>query len=279
MTPDSFYLGIHHPHWLADARMVRRRAFVSRRTFLDSRTGRYRKAFPRAVGRYAVDSGGFTEVQKFGRWMTSAAEYADFLARLREETGPYDFASPRDWMCEPAVIAGGSFAGGWFHGTGTTLGWHQRQTVRDFLDLRARAPQAKIIPVLQGWERADYLRCARMYRTAGVDLGRESVVGIGSVCRRQHMGEAADIIAALLDDGVRNLHGFGFKIIGLRNCWDQLTTADSMAWSVRGRRSGRCPHAPYARGVAPKNCGNCLTFALGWADANIKPPVEMDLAA
>lgn len=279
MTPETFYLGISQPAWLANPLLADRRVFISRRTFADSRTGRYRKTFPVAIGRYAVDSGGFTELQKYGRWMTSASEYIEFLARLREETGLYDFASPRDWMCEPAVINGGSFAGGMFHGTGTTLKWHQRQTVRDFLDLRARDPKAKIIPVLQGWELPDYLRCARMYRTAGIDLAAEPVVGIGSVCRRQNTREAADIIAALLDDGVRHLHGFGFKIVGLRNCWDMLSTADSMAWSFTARRGGTCPHSPYARGVAPINCANCLRYACEWVDTHIKPPTPARVAA
>lgn len=270
---DTWYLGIHQPNWLADPRLAEVPVFISRRTFMDRRTGGYRKTFPRAAGRYAVDSGGFTELKDFGRWTISATEYIDFLDRLWEETGPYDFAAPRDHMCEPAVITGGTFAGLQFVGTGLTLDEHLRRTVEDGIDLAERAPHRRIIKVLQGWRKADYHRCWDLYEQAGIDLTAEPVVGIGSVCRRQHMDEAADILDSLYDRGLRNMHGFGFKISGLRSCWEQLATADSMSWSFEGRRTPGCQHPPYARGREPLNEANCLRFALTWRE-RITPPTR-----
>ena len=54
-----------------------------------------------------------------------------------------------------------------------------------------------------------------------------------------------------------HLHGFGVKTAGLRSYAADLTSADSMAWSLRGRHQGRCQagHATEA---------NCPKFALAW---------------
>lgn len=269
---NTWYLGIHQPAWLANPRLADVPMFVSRRTFIDRRTGGYRKTFPRAVGRYAVDSGGFTELQRYGRWTITPAEYVAFLRRLWDETGPFDFAAPMDWMCEPAVIAGGNFAGLHFVGTGLDLDEHLRRTVANGIELKTLAPDLPIADALQGWRKGDYHRCWDMYEAAGVDLIAEPIVAIGSMCRRQHMDEAADILDSLHDRGLTNMHGFGFKIQGLRACWEQLATADSMSWSIHGRHSPPCPHTPYLTGKQPKNCANCLPFALEWRAQHIAPP-------
>lgn len=260
----TFYIGIHRAYWLP---RVTTPVFISRRVFPKGH-------FPRAAGRYAIDSGGFTELQKFGRWTITPADYVAFLRRAWAESGPFDFAAQMDWMCEPAVIDGGSFAGQTFAGTGLTVAEHQRRTVENYIELRDLAPDLPIIPVLQGWTLPDYLRCHAMYTAAGVDLGALPVVGLGSVCRRQNTDEAADIIDALLDAGVRNLHGFGFKIEGLRNCWSTLTTADSMAWSKDGRHAGPCQHPPYVTGKQPQSEANCLTYALEWRKRHVKAPTR-----
>lgn len=272
----QFYLGLHHPHRLSDPRMRGRAAFLCRNAVIDRRTGQYRKTFPRlaAGAAFGVDLGGFTELQKRGRWTVSASACIDFLDRVWEEVGEYDFACHRDWMCEQIIINGGVVKGQTFVGTHLDVKTHQRLTVRDFLDMRARAPKRRIAPTIQGGTVVEYLRCVRMYQTAGVDLHAEPVVSVGSVCRRQSTAEATEIIRALYGEGLTNLHGFGFKITGLRNCWDMLQTADSMAAFYRGRMAGRpCPHrAEWGRCdpktgelLQPKNCGNCFAFALEWS--------------
>lgn len=261
-----FYLGIHMPAWLARPELAEVPLFISRRTF----TGR--KTYPKAAGPYGIDSGGFTELKDYGTWTITPAEYVDFLNRAWEEIGPYDWAAPMDWMCEPAVITGGTFAGLHFVGTGLSEAEHQRRTVDNYLQLRTLAPDRRIAPVLQGWRRPAYLRHAAMYHAAGIDLSTQPVVGLGSVCRRQNTDEAADIIDALLDAGVRNLHGFGYKVEGLRRSWHTLTTADSLSWSKDGRHAGPCQHPPYARGRQPISEANCLPYALAWLARNIRPP-------
>jgi hypothetical protein len=92
-----FYLGTHQPHWLGRYAVP---MFVSRRTLAG------RKSLPQARTRWALDSGGFTELQMFGRWATSPEAYAAEVRRFRDEIGCLDWAAPQDWMCEASVIHG-----------------------------------------------------------------------------------------------------------------------------------------------------------------------------
>lgn len=265
-----FWLGTHQPHWLGYAGVP---LFVSRRTLCR------RKSFPRAVAPWALDSGGFTELQQYGRWTVSAADYAREVRRFADEIGMLSWAAPRDWMCEPAVISGGRMGPLTFAGTGLSVAEHQRRTVVDYLELRSIAPDLPIIPVLQGWTIADYLHCVELYQRAGVDLWAAQVVGVGSVCRRQSEQEGAQIMATLGDLGLR-LHGFGFKRLGLRAAAPWMASADSLAWSAAAR-FGRvqlpgCTHA---------NCANCIRYALQWRDdvlsdiANCRSAVQLPLLA
>lgn len=90
------YLGTHQPQWLAryDVPM-----FISRRRL----TG---KKLPRARGRWALDSGGFSELQLHGRWVTTPEQYVEEVRRFIREIGKLDWAAIQDWMCEPQVING-----------------------------------------------------------------------------------------------------------------------------------------------------------------------------
>ncbi|MBQ1165569.1 hypothetical protein KBZ21_47100, partial [Streptomyces sp. A73] len=64
------------------------------------------KTFPQAVGRWAMDSGGFTELKDHGRWRTTAPESVADVRRITAGVGAPDFVAPQDWMCEPWVIYG-----------------------------------------------------------------------------------------------------------------------------------------------------------------------------
>ncbi|WP_070198708.1 DUF7221 family queuine tRNA-ribosyltransferase-like protein [Streptomyces oceani] len=246
-----FFLGTHQPHWL---RLTTAPLFIS-----DRRLREY-KTLPTARGTWALDSGGFTELQQYGRWETSPREYADRVRRYRDEIGGLLWAAPQDWMCESVVIQGG--AG--FVGTGLSVTEHQKRTVENGLHLRAIAPDLPFIYVLQGNLTEDYLACAQMYREAGADLASEATVGIGSVCRRQGTLEAAEIITAVREavPGIR-LHGFGIKTSGLGAYGRQLTSSDSMAWSYDARRKR---FALPGCETKHKNCANCPRFAFRWRE-------------
>jgi hypothetical protein len=261
----EFYLGTHHPIWLSDERMVGMPLFVSR-TRLETRT-----KMPRLVTDFALDSGGFTELQRHGRWKLSVDDYAGFVKWLRGLCGSrLRWVAPQDWMCEPIVLHGGVGAGGIrFKGTGLTVEEHQRRTVENFVRLRQRLGEL-VVPVLQGWQLTDYWRCQDMYYEAGVDLAQERRVGVGSVCRRQNTLEAAKIMSALARGGLR-LHGFGFKKQGIVRCAGSLTSADSMAWSYAGRKRPNLSHehirlskGAFGKPGAAGGCSGCLDYALDW---------------
>lgn len=267
-------LGTPEPHWLwdPDPRFNDVVFFVSR-TRLARRSTRH----PRALHDFCLDSGGFTELQRYGRWTLTAEEYVAEVRRYREELGPERmlWAAPQDYMCEEAVIRGGIFKGQRFHGTRELRGLkpgepeqdltaavriHQRLTVQNAVDLRRLAPDIPFILVLQGNNFEDYKHCARLYRDAGFDLTAEPLVGLGSVCRRENTEEIAEIVDYFYEQGLR-MHGFGVKTGGLGIYGDQLVSADSQAWSYGYRKRkiklSQCTHRAMT-------CANCKEGALAW---------------
>lgn len=244
-----FYLGTHQPAWL---RRLDVPLFVSRRTLHGIRR-LYRGTAP-----WALDSGAFTELKQYGRWTITARQYVSEVRHYAAMIGGLHWAAQQDWMCEPAVIAGGRWGKETFVGTGLSVAEHQVRTVANLLELRSQAPDVAWVPVLQGWEPDDYLRHRDAFGSAGVDLDREALVGLGSVCRRQHTEEVERLIRRLHGEGLR-LHGFGFKLQGLARCAPYLASSDSLAWSYAARRQKPLPGC-----VGHINCANCPRYALQW---------------
>src|SRR5437763_3121324 len=110
---ETFYLGAHHPHWLA---LLDLPLFVSRRRLAGRRT------LPRARAAWALDSGGFTELSMHGRWTLAPAAYAAEVRRYHDAIGRLTFAAPQDWMYEPHMLAR----------TGMTVLEHQQRTVDNY---------------------------------------------------------------------------------------------------------------------------------------------------
>ncbi|MER5226853.1 DUF7221 family queuine tRNA-ribosyltransferase-like protein [Streptomyces flaveus] len=245
-----FYLTTHKKHWV---KLTGKPLFLKSEHFATART-----LYP-ALGPYAVDSGGFSELQRKGRWTRSPRQYVDDLRRIWEHVGPYDWAAQQDWMCEDLIIHGGTVGKVHFVGTHLSVDEHLRRTVANFLELRSLAPDLRIAPVVQGRRIPDYERCLDLYDKAGVDLHSEPVVGLGSVCRLQSTREGAAIVTAMAAHGLR-LHGFGFKTLGLAKVGHLLASADSAAWSSHARRRPPLPGHPH------KNCANCIDYAMRWRD-------------
>jgi hypothetical protein len=236
----QFYLGTPEPAWL-------RRTDVP--LFVSHNRLRRLKTLPRARGAWALDSGGFTQLSMHGCWTIPPRDYVQAVRRYHQEIGGLQWAAPMDWMCEPWIV----------DKTGLSVQEHQHRTVANYLELRSIAPELPFIPVLQGWERDEYLRCVEMYLAAGVNLQACELVGLGSVCRRQGTRAATDIIATLASLGLR-LHGFGFKVRGLHQVGTLLASADSMAWSYQQR----CDH--YCAGKPRIPWRNQLPHALAWRE-------------
>lgn len=214
-----FYVGLHQP---SDAKHFDR-AFVS-----VNRIRNRRKPVP--AGSWIMDSGAFTELSRHGHYRHSAEEYAAQINRWADD--PRLIAAvAQDYMCEPFII----------EKTGLSVSEHQRLTIERYDALLALVdPCIYIMPVLQGYTVADYLRHLEMY---GDRLARGAYVGVGSICKRNtNIEVVAEILGAIkrARPDLR-LHGFGLKLTALSS-WeirDLLYSADSMSWSFAARRQGR----------------------------------------
>jgi hypothetical protein len=147
--------------------------------------------------------------------------------------------------------------------TGLSVLAHQQRTIANLVELRSIAPDLPFIPVLQGWTSGDYHDCIDAYEKAGVDLFAEPVVGLGTVCRRQNTMSAALLVSGLVACGLR-IHGFGFKMTGLKAVGHLLESSDSLAWSYHARRE---PPLDAACAARHKNCANCPRFAMLWRES------------
>lgn len=214
-----FFVGLHQP---SDAQHFDA-AFVS--------VNRLRaRKWPFQVGDWILDSGAFTEISQHGHWRTPVEDYAIQIKRW-SKNGNLLAAVAQDYMCEPFIVAK----------TGMSVTQHQQLTVERYLALRAcDTGGVYVMPVLQGFEPADYVAHIRMYGDA-IPLG--AWVGVGSVCKRN--GDPRAIEAVLLAIHAERpellLHGFGLKTTALRSglVRELLWSADSMAWSFAARKGGR----------------------------------------
>ena len=245
----NFFLGTHEIHWLWKVDIP---LFVSRRRL------EKRKNFKPATCDWALDSGGFTELNMFGQWVVTEEQYIEEINRFKQ-MGRLQWCAPQDWMCEPFVLKK----------TKKTVQDHQRLTIQNYLSLKSKAPDLPFVPVLQGWNIEDYLRHWEAYEKAGVHLEDHKVVGVGTVCRRQNTQTGLEILRVLQP---LNLHGFGFKKTGLKNGWDLLTSADSLAWSFAARKK-----SIQLEGCTHKKCANCLKFALQWRKEILNCPKQLNL--
>ena len=237
-----FYLGSHIPAWLGRTDVP---LFVSRSRLAGL------KRLPKALGPWALDSGGFTQLSLHGCWTVEPQAYAAEVQRWAAEIGRMEWAAVQDWMCEDAVRAK----------TGLKVRDHQLLTVESYLRLRELAPEITWAPVLQGRSLGDYMTHVEDYAQAGVDLRELPIVGGGSICRRQATTFAGIVIRWLAHEGIR-LHGFGFKATGLLASQDYLTSADSLAWSYNARKNPPLPEC--AAEGRHKRCTSCLRYALEW---------------
>lgn len=274
MTAPVFYLGAHHPNWLWSGD-------VDCRLFVSHASLRHRKtAFPAARVPWALDSMGFSMLRDNGEWQISPREYVQSVIRYDTQLGKLEWAAPQDWMCEEAIINGGTWGGQKFAGTGLSVEEHQRRTVANFRELSALWAEysrdgecegdCPFMPVLQGkpGDVASYLRCAEMYETAGVRLADYPVIGVGSVCRLQQDAAIGRLARGLVRLDL-DLHWFGLKLSGLPYVWPTILSHDSLAWSLDARRAPRmngCTHVRVRgpRKGQPSNCTNCPAYARWW---------------
>lgn len=236
-----WYLGSHEPSWLTRTKLP---------LFISHTRLQRRRQLPRAQTTWALDSGGFTQITNHGAYTTTPQQYAQDVGRYAQEIGQLQWAAIQDWMCEPAALTR----------SGLSIRQHQQRTTDSYHALRDAAPELPWIPVIQGYALPDYQRHADHYATAGDDLSKLPLVGLGSICRRQDTAEVGIIIRTLAAGRFGlHLHAFGLKLKGARNNATWLTSTDSLAWSLHARR--RPAHFPEC---THRSCANCLRYAEHW---------------
>ena len=241
----TFYLGIHHPDWLERVTVP---CFVSHRRLRD------RMSLPRSRAPWCLDSGGFTQLDQQGRWEETPRAYAKAVRRYFECIGNLQWAAVQDWMCEPKIQTK----------TGHGITVHQMLTVQSYMDLMDADPDLPWAPVLQGLHIHHYLNHLELYERRGLDVREAPACGVGSICTRQATTESVEILRVLRDEaGVYNLHGFGFKMQGVKEARCYLNSADSMAWSWNGRQEGLQNSLPAALAWRKR-----LLEKTGWIDWN-----------
>lgn len=189
-----FFTGLHQP---GDAKHFERACISIHR--LEKR----RK--PVECGSVFIDSGAFTKLAKHGCYPEPVGVYAAQLHRLHTQgVVRIAVASCQDYMCEPFMLAK----------TGLTVLDHQRLTIERYDTLVTEldrlfdgAVPFEVLPVLQGFTIADYLRHIDMY---GDRLTPGMWVGVGSVCKRQGRPAVIEDLLCSIKE-VRpdlRLHGF-----------------------------------------------------------------------
>jgi len=177
------------------------------------------------VRRWILDSGAFTEITRFGDHRSDAEEYARAVERWGR-CGTMEAAVIQDWPCEPFALKR----------SGLSIDEHIRRTVDSFRSLRHLVTGRYLMPVIQGWEAGDYLRCLRLY---GGDLAEGAWVGVGSVCRRNGNPQSLIDIVSLINAERPDLrlHLFGVKLTAAAAVRDRIESCDSAAWSFRRRKA------------------------------------------
>lgn len=185
------------------------------------------------VNRWMMDSGAFTEISTYGDYREGVRPYADMIRRW-SRVGILEIAVAQDFMCEPWIVKK----------TGLSVPEHQRRTIERYDALVAEALPVPIMPVIQGFDPADYLRHLDQY---GNRLETGMRVGVGSICKRNGSPfEITNVLARI--NSARpdlRLHGFGIKKTSLLDpgVRSLLATADSMAWSYHARKNKRSAHS------------------------------------
>jgi GNAT superfamily N-acetyltransferase len=214
-----FFTGLHQP---SDAKHFET-AFVSVNRLKKRKSGFEAQD-------WIMDSGAFTTILTHHGYPEDVSVYAAQIKRWATN-GNLLAAVAQDYMCEAHMLKL----------TGKTVLEHQQLTIERYDALmQCDVGAVYIMPVLQGYAAADYVRHIEMYRAR---LAHGAWVGVGSVCKRN--GDPAAIEAVLMAiKAVRpdlRLHGFGLKSTALSS-WivrELLHTADSMAWSYSARKQGR----------------------------------------
>lgn len=185
---------------------------------------------------WIMDSGAFSQVSTNGDHTLTTDEYAGQIKRW-SRCGILVAAAAQDYMCEDFIL----------NKLGRSVREHQDMTLERYEALLKSMEKIKcrtlIMPVLQGYEPAEYVSHLKSYQNL---IEPYAWVGVGSVCKRNSNPESVGVVLDAIKQ-VRpdlRLHGFGIKKTCLQDSYivDRLFSSDSMAWSFDARYTGKKAH-------------------------------------
>lgn len=160
----------------------------------------------------AIDSGGFTAAQKWGKYPWTPQQYTDFIRETARDV-TLDFCAVMDYACEREV---------------NRITYHTNRqrikaTIRNETALKALAPDLPWLPVLQGNTIEE--RSIDINLRAKIGLLPTTFAGIGSICGRTP-SQAQQAIRFYTQHlpGVK-FHPFGIHI--------QALDADDVYWLIK----------------------------------------------
>jgi hypothetical protein len=218
---------------------------VSANALWNHKAGRFRKPASAIMDLdVALDSAGFVAMNRYGGFRWNVEQYVGLA-------GAYSWTwwAQMDCCCEPEVAKDAqeiSRRVDW----STMLLWHCLTTARNWREQGAFWLQDPM-PVLQGWQPAEYRRCAQMYSSV-LDRKWPDMVGIGSVCRRNLTGPDGlfNVIEALQEEIPEHVgfHLFGVKGAALEKLkkYPRVVSIDSSAWDFRARMAARDEDEKYS---------------------------------
>ncbi len=174
----------------------------------------------------ALDSGGFVAMKIYGGYRWTIRDYVGLAGMMRPT-----WWAQMDFCCEPEIAADSAAV------------WQRIGMTVDHLQECQRVADGEGVtmplPVLQGWHPDDYCR-GPIYEE---DFRWPSLVGVGSVCRRQVYGPSGVLaVVERLHEALPSkvkLHLFGVKSQAFEQVVkyfpERVSSMDSMAWNMRCR--------------------------------------------
>lgn len=180
-------------------------------------------------GELFLDSGAFGSAFWDGGYTYSCANYLNLVEHVQP-----DWWATMDYPCEPHIRYGGYPSGV------MPIEAKLRLTVENTAYL-AESGIGGFVPVIQGWEIADYLHCVDLLERANL---LRPVMGVGSICRR---GSQANVVAILRALRARlpdvRFHAFGAKLATCTyangEALNYLHSLDTAAWQYKRQADGK----------------------------------------
>lgn len=206
--------------------------------FWDHSRRRWRKGhrFQQEGGYHWLDMGGFTALNRWGRYPFTVGNAMNLVAYLAP-----DFYATMDYPCEPEINRLDGLSSNRERIELTV------QNAQAMAEMEEMVPGSIMVPVIQGYTLEEYKYCIDLYREAGLI---RDYMAVGSMCRRINSAELHTLIPEIAKYAARagctKLHFFGLKLSPALEDLDQYiwsrdsaVALDAYDAELRAKRNGR----------------------------------------